>query len=99
MSVDLNPELFTQLALDLEQQPLKGFPEHFFILDCETTGGRPVRDRMTELAWIEIKEGKIVEHHDQLFDPDIPIPPWIQKLTGIKKQIPGNAFAGKRKRD
>lgn len=87
MSVDLNPELFTQLALDLEQQPLKGFPEHFFILDCETTGGRPVRDRMTELAWIEIKEGKIVGHHDQLFDPDIPIPPWIQKLTGISNRM------------
>ena len=87
MSVDLNPELFTSLALDLEQTPLKGLPEHFFILDCETTGGRPVRDRMTELAWIEIKDGKIVGHHNQLFDPDIPIPPWIQKLTGISNRM------------
>ena len=87
MSIDLNPELYTSLALDLERQPLDGFPDHFFILDCETTGGRPTRDRMTELAWIEIRDGKIVGHHNQLFDPDIPIPPWIQKLTGISNRL------------
>ena len=46
-----------------------------------------MRDRMTEVAWIEIKEGKIVGHHNQLFDPDIPIPPWIQKLTGISNRM------------
>ena len=51
MSIDLNPELYTSLALDLELRPLDGFPDHFFILDCETTGGRPTRDRMTELAF------------------------------------------------
>lgn len=87
MSIDLNPELYTSLALDLELQPLHGFPNHFFIVDCETTGGRPTRDRMTELAWIEIREGKIVGHFNQLFDPDIPIPPWIQKLTGISNRL------------
>ncbi len=87
MSIDLNPELYTRLALDLEREPLCGFPEHFFILDCETTGGRPTRDRMTELAWIEVKDGKVVGHHNQLFDPDIPIPPWIQKLTGISNRL------------
>lgn len=87
MSIDLNPKLFTQLALDLQVDPLCGFPDHFFILDCETTGGRPVTDRMTELAWIEIKDGRIAGHYQQLFNPELPVPPWITKLTGISTDM------------
>ena len=36
MSIDLNPQLFTSLALSLQDKPLAGFPDHFFILDSET---------------------------------------------------------------
>lgn len=87
MSVDLNPALFTNLALSLQSKPLNGFPEKFYILDCETTGGRALRDRMTELAWIKVEHGKITEHWHSLFDPEIPIPPWIVEITGINSAM------------
>ncbi|MBT8448906.1 MAG: GIY-YIG nuclease family protein [Gammaproteobacteria bacterium] len=97
MSVDLNPNLFTDLALGLQNKPLQGFPETFYILDCETTGGRALRDRMTELAWIKIEQGKITEHWHCLFDPEMSIPPWIKEITGISTRMVADAprFADK----
>ena len=91
MSVDLNPTLFTNLALQLQSKPLTGFPERFYILDCETTGGRATYDRMTELAWIKIEHGKITEHWHSLFDPEVAIPPWIVEITGINSKMIASA--------
>ncbi|MBO1927634.1 GIY-YIG nuclease family protein [Thiomicrorhabdus sp. 6S2-11] len=87
MPIDLNPDLFTDLAIGLAEQPLQGFPERFYILDCETTGGKALRDHMTELAWIKIEHGKIAGHWHSLFDPQTTIPPWITNITGIHNSM------------
>lgn len=87
MPIDLNPELFTDLALGLQEMPLAGFPDRFFILDCETTGGKALRDRITELAWIKVEHGQVIGHWHSLFDPQTTIPPWITNITGIHNSM------------
>ena len=74
-------ELYAQL------QPLVGFPEKLAILDCETTGGKATRDRMTELAIILVDNGQIVEQWQSLINPQTTIPPWITKITGIHNSM------------
>lgn len=63
--------------------PLFGFPEKMVLLDCETTGGNAIRDRLTEIALIEITDGVVTDRWQTLINPGISIPPWISKLTGI----------------
>ena len=60
-----------------------GFPKDMVLLDCETTGGNALRDRMTELALIFVENGEITGRWQQLFNPGQRIPPWISELTGI----------------
>lgn len=61
----------------------EGFPSNMVLLDCETTGGNPLHDRMTELALIFVENGEITGRWQQLFNPAQRIPPWISELTGI----------------
>lgn len=57
------------------------------LLDCETTGGRASRDRMTELALIEIEDGQVIDRWQSLINPEVSIPPWITRLTGISNAM------------
>ena len=70
-----------------QQTLLEGFPEKLAILDCETTGGKAIRDRMTELAIILIDNGQVVDQWQSLINPQTSIPPWIAKLTGIENSM------------
>lgn len=53
------------------------------LLDCETTGGNVQRDRLTEVALIELTDGVETDRWQTLINPEMPVPPWISKLTGI----------------
>ena len=59
------------------------------IVDLETTGGRPSRDRVTEIAVVEIVGGEVVSEWSTLVNPGIGIPSLIQALTGITNDIAG----------
>jgi len=52
-------------------------------VDLETTGTRPTRDRITEVAIIPVDNGVVGEPLQTLVDPGVPIPPTITRLTGI----------------
>ena len=52
-------------------------------VDLETTGTRPTRDRITEIAIIPVDHGVVGEPLQSLVDPGVPIPPTITRLTGI----------------
>lgn len=55
-------------------------------VDLETTGGSPVEDRITEVGIIEVDlddPAQPVREWSTLVNPDAPIPPFIQSLTGI----------------
>jgi DNA polymerase III subunit epsilon len=55
----------------------------YVLLDLETTGATPVRDRITEIALIRFEEGVEVARWQTLVNPEAPISPFIQRLTGI----------------
>jgi len=72
---------------------LEGFPESMVLLDCETTGSKASRDRITEIAMIAIEQGHVVERWQSLINPGMPIPSWITRLTGISNEMVSQAPA------
>ena len=59
----------------------------FAIVDIETSGGKPERDGMIEIA-IVISDGqKIISQFSSLINPQNSIPAMIVKLTGITDQM------------
>lgn len=55
----------------------------FAFIDVETTGTKPLEDRVTEVAIIRFSANGDVEAWQSLVNPGIPIPAEIQALTGI----------------
>lgn len=53
---------------------LLGYPDRMVLLDCETTGGNAYRDRLTEIALIEITDGIETGRWQTLINPGISIP-------------------------
>ncbi|MBI1892246.1 MAG: GIY-YIG nuclease family protein [Burkholderiales bacterium] len=51
-------------------------------IDLETTGANPVADRITEIGIVEV-DGDQVTRWSTLVNSQVPIPPFIQGLTGI----------------
>ncbi|HAN56296.1 MAG TPA: DNA polymerase III subunit epsilon, partial [Betaproteobacteria bacterium] len=59
----------------------------YVLLDLETTGATPARDRITEIALIRYENGEEVARWQTLVNPRMPIPPFIQTLTGISDDM------------
>ncbi|HEC74384.1 MAG TPA: exonuclease [Methylophaga aminisulfidivorans] len=57
------------------------------LLDCETTGGRAGRDKITEIALIEVTDGIVTNRWQSLINPGINVPPWITSITGIDNSM------------
>lgn len=56
----------------------------FAVVDVETTGGRPDHgDRITEIAIVTVRDGRVVDVFDTLVNPERSIPPFITRLTNI----------------
>lgn len=63
----------------------------FVMLDLETTGGSAVRDRITEIAAVRVEHGQEVARWSTLVNPGVPIPPFIESLTGISDAMVADA--------
>lgn len=59
----------------------------FAVVDLETSGGRPRRDRITEVGIVLFDGEQVVETFDSLINPECPIPPGITELTGITNDM------------
>ena len=59
----------------------------YVVLDLETTGGSPQRDRITEIAAVRMEGGQQAARWSTLVNPGTPIPFFIQNLTGISNQM------------
>lgn len=58
-------------------------PTELAIVDLETTGANPVLDRVTEIAILRVSGGVLLDRWSALVNPGVPIPPTIQRFTGI----------------
>jgi DNA polymerase-3 subunit epsilon len=65
----------------------------FVAVDVETTGLRPTRQRIIEVAVIRYQGGVEVERFVSLCNPGQPIPQYIAKLTGITNELVADAPA------
>jgi DNA polymerase III subunit epsilon len=59
-------------------------------IDLETSGPNPLFDRITEVGIVEVSDGK-TSHWSSLVNPEMPIPAFIQALTGISNAMVENA--------
>jgi DNA polymerase III subunit epsilon len=60
----------------------------YAVVDVETTGGSFRRGhRVTEVAVVQVEGGRITERFETLVNPERPIPPRIQTLTGISDEM------------
>jgi DNA polymerase III subunit epsilon len=61
--------------------------DEFVALDVETTGLKPSRQRIIEIAIIRYREGQAVGSYETLLHPDRAIPEFITKLTTITNEM------------
>jgi DNA polymerase-3 subunit epsilon len=63
----------------------------YAIIDIETTGGNPKRDKITEIAVILHDGCRIVREYSTLVNPECRIPHHISALTGITNEMVADA--------
>ncbi|MEZ4688222.1 MAG: exonuclease domain-containing protein [Bacteroidia bacterium] len=61
--------------------------ERYAIIDVETTGGRPGRDRITEIAIALVEDGEVIDQFTTLLNPEVSIPYEITRITGIDNEM------------
>lgn len=59
----------------------------YAILDIETTGGKYNEEGITEIAIYKFDGHKVVDQFISLVNPERPIQPFVQKLTGINSKM------------
>lgn len=59
----------------------------YAVIDIETTGGLPRRDKIIEIGIILYDGEKEIDRFESLIDPGVTIPPQITRLTGITNQM------------
>jgi DNA polymerase-3 subunit epsilon len=60
----------------------------FAVVDVETTGSRPDGgDRITEIAVVTVRDGRIANVYETLVNPERSIPPFITRLTNISWEM------------
>jgi len=63
----------------------------YSIIDVETTGGKYNQEGITEIAIYKFDGEKIIDQFISLINPEIPIQPYVQQLTGINDKMLINA--------
>jgi DNA polymerase-3 subunit epsilon len=63
----------------------------FAIVDIETTGGIPESAGITDIAILIHNGQQVVDMYHSLVNPEMPIPPFISKMTGISNAMVAHA--------
>ncbi len=63
----------------------------FIVVDVETTGSDPEKNRITDIACILVQGGEIVDVYASLVNPHQFIPHFIANMTGISNEMAFNA--------
>jgi DNA polymerase-3 subunit epsilon len=64
---------------------------NYVVVDIETTGGSPKSSKITEIAMYKTNGSEIIDEYVTLIDPEMPIPDFIVRLTGISDKMVENA--------
>jgi len=75
------------LLADRLQQPGIGVLDEFVVLDVETTGLQPSRQRIVEVAVARFSGGSLTNRWESLCSPGRCVPAYITKLTGIDDDL------------
>jgi DNA polymerase-3 subunit epsilon len=59
----------------------------FLVVDVETNGSDPLKNRITEIACLKVQGGEIIEEYSSLVNPHQFIPPFISQMTGITNEM------------
>lgn len=59
----------------------------FTVVDVETTGINPNRNRITEIGIVKVRGGEIISEYEKLVNPGQFIPHEISRLTGITNEM------------
>ncbi len=73
-----------EIAVNDKGQSLNG---DFVVFDLETTGLSPVKDTIIEIGAVKVQDGKITDQFSTFVNPEMPIPPRIEKLTSISDSM------------
>ncbi|EPR10226.1 PolC-type DNA polymerase III [Ruminiclostridium papyrosolvens] len=68
------------IVYDMKEHSLE---DDFVVFDIETTGLNPHQDRITEIGAVKVRNGQIVDRFSAFVNPEVSIPSFIVKLTGI----------------
>lgn len=63
------------------------YPDSYVVVDLETTGLQPSRDRILEIGAVKVQEGRVTDTFCTFIDPKMAIPEKIQALTGITQEM------------
>lgn len=63
----------------------------FSIIDIEATGGNARNGKITEIAIYRHNGTKVIKQFSSLVNPQMKIPPYVQRLTGISDKIVSKA--------
>lgn len=63
----------------------------FAVVDIEATGSNPREDHVIEVGLVVLEGLEVVDRFSTLVQPEVRIPDWIQRLTGIDESTVQNA--------
>ena len=72
------------VVVNSKNQSLQG---DYVVFDIETTGFSPVKNKIIEIGAVKVKNGVITDHFSHFVNPQEPIPPNIESLTGITDRM------------
>ncbi|WP_062104828.1 ATP-dependent DNA helicase DinG [Bacillus niameyensis] len=66
--------------------------QKYVVVDLETTGNTQGQgDRIIQISAVVIENLKIIDQYTSFINPEVPIPPFIEELTGINDDMVKNA--------
>ncbi len=65
----------------------QGMGDAFVVFDLETTGFSPQKNKIIEIGAVKLEGGKVTDRFSSFVNPQEPIPPEIEELTGIRDDM------------
>lgn len=68
---------------EMKGELTSAFPKDYCVIDVETTGLDPCKDKIIEIAAIKVRDNEVLSTFQSLINPEVEISDFITNLTGI----------------